>query len=73
MADDPIGRWLILLIVVVGFLFALRPDWIIRVLSFGKSDVRDVKSSVLFAIRIISIISAAYGAIYLVWNMIRQR
>ena len=71
MADDPIGRWLLLLIVVVGLLFALRPEWVIKVLSFGKSGIQDVNSSILFAIRIISVASATYGAIYLIWNMIR--
>lgn len=72
MADDPIGKGLLLLIIVVGFLVAWRPEWFVRVLSFGRSEVRDINRIVLLTTRIIALVSAIYGVAYLVWSMVRE-
>lgn len=72
MADDPIGKGLLLLIIVVGFGVAWRPEWFVKVLSFGRSDVRDVNRVVFRTTRIIALVSAVYGVAYLVWSMIQK-
>jgi hypothetical protein len=49
MADDPIGRWLLLVAVVVFSLVAFRPDWFIRVRSYGRHAFRDISGALASA------------------------
>ncbi len=72
MADDPIGRWLLLVAVIVFSLVAFRPDWFIRVLSYGRHGFRDVNGALLRVTRIVAAVSAIWGAVYLTWNFIRK-
>lgn len=72
MADDQIGRGLLMLAVIVFSLVALRPDWCIKVLSYGRYDLRDINSSLLRVTRIVTAVSAVWGAVYLLWGMIRK-
>lgn len=72
MADDPIGRGLLLLAVIVFAFVARRPEWAIKVLSYGRYGLRDINGSLLRATRIVTAVSAISGAAYLVWGLVRK-
>ena len=72
MASDPIGRTLLLLAVVVFSLITLRPEWVIKSISYGRYGLRDINGSLLRVTRIVTGVSAIWGIAYLVWTLIKR-
>lgn len=62
--------WAVWLIVymIVGLAIALRPTWVIRLLSYGRKGSSDVNARVSLATRIIAGVSVIYAVGYLAWE-----
>jgi hypothetical protein len=73
MANDPVGRIFLLVVIVVFSLVALRPEWAIKILSYGTRDISHVNGSLVRVTRIITGVSALWGAVYLAWWLISNR
>lgn len=72
MADDTIGRWLLLIAVILFSLVAWQPGWCIRILSYGRYELRDINTSLVRFTRIVAAFSAVWGACYLILGIIRK-
>jgi hypothetical protein len=53
---------------IVGLAIALRPTWVIRLLSYGRKGSSDVNARVSLATRIIAGVSVIYAVGYLAWE-----
>ncbi len=72
MADDLIGRMFLVVSVLAFTLFALRPDFAIKMLSYGRMGVGDVSPFLLRVVQAIAAFSAIWGTGYFVWSLIRK-
>jgi hypothetical protein len=55
MNEDAIGKTFELAALAIFLFFTLRPDWSIKILSYGKADVHDMGRSGLLVMRSLAI------------------
>jgi len=64
--EDAFGKTFQLTALVIFLFFALRPDWSIKLLSYGTADAGKINNSVLLSMRLLSAFCACGIFIYLV-------
>jgi hypothetical protein len=63
--EDAFGKTFELFGMVIFIFFALRPDWSIKLLSYGKATVEEVSSSTLLVLRSLAAFCACGLFMYL--------
>jgi hypothetical protein len=75
MTDDPVGRVFLLILIVVFLLIALRPDWFIKIASYGRRGIGDLNGfqiRVLRLMRPMGVVGAIWCAGCLLWWLVRR-
>lgn len=75
MTSDPANRVFLLIAIVVFLLVALRPDWFIKIASYGRRGIGDlsgIQIRVLRIMRVMGVVGAVWCAGCLLWWLVRK-
>ncbi len=72
MDNDPITRIFFGFAIIVFAIFSLRPDWSIRLLSYGRNGIQDVNPSLVLTVRAVAGFAAIVGVIWFIVSCLKR-